>query len=145
MHNKISFPPVYYFLIGLVFFQGISGLYGGSILVFDPTGENMKLPLHLLEGTPFEDYLFPGILLLLILGIFPTVVAYGLWRRYSWSWTGAFIVSLALIIWIGVQISMIGYRVQPPLQAIYGVLGIIILFTLLSAGCRKVFKIGKSK
>lgn len=140
MSRKISFPPVYYFLIALVLFQGASGLYGGSMLVFDPSGEVLKLPLPLLESTPFIDYLFPGIILLLILGIIPTIVAYGLWRRYTWAWTGALFVSFALIIWIGVQIALIGYRAQPPLQAIYGVLGFIMLFTLFAPGCRNVFR-----
>lgn len=140
MSTKITHPPLFYFLIVLVFFQGVSGLYGGSMLIIDSTGQSLELPLNLLNDTPFDDYLMPGTILLLILGVFPTIVAYGLWRRYTWAWTGALIVSLALIIWIGVQISMIGYRAQPPLQAIYGALGLIMLFTLFGSGCRKIFK-----
>lgn len=140
MSKKITFPPVYYFLIALMFFQGVSGLYGGSLLVFDPSGELLKLPLLLLESTPFNNYLFPGIILLLILGIIPTIVAYGLWHRYTWAWTGALFVSFALIIWIGVQIGLIGYRAQPPLQVIYGLLGFIMLFTLFAPGCSNVFR-----
>jgi len=40
---------------------------------------------------------------------------------------GAVVVGTALIIWIGVEIAMIGYHVEPPLQLIYGVEGILLL------------------
>jgi len=42
------------------------------------------------------------------------------------------VVGVALLIWIGVEIAMIGYQSQPPLQLIYGLVGFFILiFTLL--------------
>jgi hypothetical protein len=55
------------------------------------------------------------------------VVFYGLWKRSKWAWMGAMTVSAALIIWIGVEIWMIGYHSEPPLQLVYGLLGVILL------------------
>jgi hypothetical protein len=116
-----------YLLIGLILFQGISGLFGGFALIIDQTGELLQMPLSMLEGSPFDTFLIPGIILLTVLGIFPMVVFYGLWKRSNWAWMGALRVSVALIIWIGVEIWMIGYHSEPPLQLVYGLLGVILL------------------
>ncbi len=117
----------FYLLIALLFFQGISGLLGGASLVVDPTGEILSMPMSLLDESPFDSYLIPGMILLLVLGVFPLVVLYGLTQRKAWAWKGAILVSLALIIWIGVEITMIEYHSEPPLQLIYGSVGIVLL------------------
>jgi uncharacterized BrkB/YihY/UPF0761 family membrane protein len=116
-----------YLLIGLILFQGISGLFGGFALIIDQTGELLQMPLSMLEGSPFDTFLIPGIILLTVLGIFPMMVFYGLWKRSNWAWMGALTVSVALIIWIGVEIWMVGYHSEPPLQLVYGLLGVILL------------------
>lgn len=117
----------FYTLFALLFFQGISGLFGGGALVLDPTGSILQMPISLLDGSPFDTYLIPGLILLLVLGIFPLIVLYGLWKRKPWSLFAAFLVSIALIIWIGVEIIMVGYHSEPPLQLIYGLTGIALL------------------
>ena len=111
----------------LLLFQGISGLYGGGALILDSSGSMIQLPASFLEGSPFETYLVPGIILFVVLGVFPLIVWYGLWRRTSWSWQGAVLVSVALVIWIAMEIVMIGYQSEPPLQLIYGVVGVALL------------------
>ncbi len=122
--------------MGLMLFQGISGLYGGIALVMDPSGDLLKMPISILENSPFENFLIPGLILLTILGIFPIIVLYGLWKRRYWSWIGALTVSTALIIWIGVQIWMVGYHPEPPLQIIYGLLGLILFILTIHSSVR---------
>jgi len=113
-------------------FQSLSGLFGGLMLILDPTGNSLNMPLSLLNNSPFNDYLVPGLILFLILGMIPFVVLNGLWKRKNWSWYGSLLVSLALIIWIAVEVLMIGYQAEPPLQLIYGLAGILLLiFTLM--------------
>ena len=129
-----------YTLIILMLFQGISGLIGGIALVIDPSGELLQMPLSMLEGSPFDTFLIPGIILLTILGIFPMCVVYGLWVRLNWAWMGSLLVSVALIIWIGVEIWMVGYHTEPPLQLIYGLLGLILLVLVLMPSVRNQFK-----
>jgi hypothetical protein len=107
--------------------QGLSGLGGGVTLVADPTGASLGLPDDLLEHSPFRNYLIPGLILLVVLGVVPLIVSWGLWRRRRWSWYGSVFVGIALIVWIIVQIMLIGYGTDPPLQAIYGGLGVTIL------------------
>ena len=122
-HNSISL----YLMMALILFQGVSGLFGGFALVADPTGAVLSMPVTLLEGSPFDNFFIPGLILLTILGIFPVVVFYGIWVRADWAWTGALLVSTALIAWIGFEILMVGYHDDPPLQLIYGLLGLILL------------------
>jgi len=113
-------------LVGLLF-QGLSGLWGGGALVADPTGDLLQMPLSLLDDSPFSDYFVPGLILLTALGVGPLIVALGLWRRRPWAWYGAVAVGGALVVWIGVEVWMIGYHTDPPLQLIYGTLGVLLL------------------
>lgn len=116
----------FYILSALILFQAASGLYGGGALILDPTGSSLQMPLSLLEGSPFNDYLIPGMILFVVLGIFPSIVFYGLLRKKVWAWLGAVLVGVALIIWIGTEIVMVGYHAEPPLQLVYGLVGIIL-------------------
>lgn len=129
-----------YFLMILMLFQAISGLFGGIALVVDPSGELLQMPLFMLQGSPFNTFLIPGIILLTILGIFPMIIFYGLLKHRIWAWIGALAVSVALIIWIGVEIWMVGYHSEPPLQLIYGLLGLILLGLVTLPSVRNQFK-----
>lgn len=140
MSTKKSRPGGIYLIMGLLLFQGLSGLAGGFGLASDPTGASLQIPASWLEGSPFNDYLVPGLILLVILGIFPLVVLYGLWSNSNWSWFGVFGVGAALVIWIGIEISVIGYHSRPPLQAIYSLIGIAILVLLFLPSVRRFFK-----
>lgn len=129
--TRPSRPVTLYVLMACLLFQGLSGILGGFMLVSDPSGESLQIPLNWLQGSPFNDYLIPGLVLLIVLGVFPLVVIYGLWVRASWAWLAALLVGIALLIWIGVEILVIGYQTQPPFQLIYGVLGIVIVVLTL--------------
>ena len=118
--------PTSLLLIGLGF-QGLSGLFGGGALIASPSGRLLHLPLNLLQGSPFSDYLVPGLILFTILGIGPLVVAFAVWKQRLWGWYGTIATGGALLIWIGVEIWMVGYHTDPPLQLIYGSLGAVLL------------------
>ncbi|MBN2245425.1 MAG: hypothetical protein JW755_06240 [Candidatus Aminicenantes bacterium] len=140
MANKNSKPVNIYILLVLILFQGLSGIVGGIGLVLDPTGKSLQLPIEWLEGSPFDDFQIPGLILLFVLGIYPLVVLYRLWRKLKWAWFAAFIVGAALIIWIGVEIMIIGYHPQPPLQLIYGLVGLFILIFVFLPSVRLYYK-----
>jgi hypothetical protein len=122
-----------------VFFQALSGLGGGAFLIADPTGETLNLPLSFLSNSPFPDYFLPGIILFSVLGVYPLTVTAGLWKRKYWGWLGSILLGIALLIWIFVEIIMIGYQSEPPLQLIYGILGIVILFLALLPSTKNFF------
>ena len=117
---------------------GIGALAGGLVLMIAPRGEIMPLPLSALAGSPFDTYLVPGLILFGVLGFGPLVAARLAWLRHPLAPTAAFIVGAGLLIWVAVEIAIIGYSNEPPLQAIYGVLGVAILLVairwLLDAG-----------
>ena len=132
-----------YILFVFIIFQGLSGLAGGISLILDPSGKSIQLPLSWLEGSPFSNYLIPGLILFVVLGLYPLVVFYSLLKKLRWSWFAAFTLGAALIIWIGVEIIIIGYQPQPPLQLIYGLVGLVILFLVFLPSFRRFLKSGK--
>jgi hypothetical protein len=121
-----------YLLIIFVLLQGISGLLGGISLIIDPSGGQIGLPVNWLEGSPFENFLIPGIILLTVLGVFPLVTTMGLISGTRKALISSRLIGYALLIWIGVEIIIIGYRPDPPLQLIFGIEGVIILLLAYS-------------
>ena len=140
MTKKQARPISVYLLMAALLVQGLSGVAGGIGLVFDPTGGNIQIPVSWLEGSPFNSYFIPGLILLFALGLFPLIVLYGIWLRLSWSWMAALLVALALVVWIFLEILIIGYHSRPPLQLIYGLLGIAMLVLVLLPSARRDFR-----
>jgi hypothetical protein len=109
----------------------IGALCGGLVLIVAPRGEIMPLPLSALAGSPFETYLGPGLILFTVLGLGPLIAARLAWIRHPLAPVAAFVVGVALLIWVAVEIAIIGYSNEPPLQAIYLVLGAVITIAAL--------------
>lgn len=130
MRNDSASRPLTYGLVGLLLFQGLSGLAGGYGLVADPSGAALGLPLEWLAGSPFSTYLIPGLILLLVLGVGPLIGAYLVAFRKPGGGAAAVAIGASLVIWIGVQIAIVGYQPFPPqlpFQVLYGLVGAIIL------------------
>ena len=130
-------PPAVALLSGLLAFQGISGLGGGLALILDPTGEAIGIPVAWLDGSPFPDYLIPGVVLFALLGLIPLLVARAVWLGRPRSWMASLIVGAALVTWIAVQILVVGYQARPPLQLTYGSVGVLLLVLSMSASVRR--------
>lgn len=118
----------------------MSGLGGGIGLVADPTGAFVGLPLGWLRGSPFEDYLVPGLVLLTVLGVAPLFAAWGLWTGRRWSWRAGVAIGGALLMWLAAQIAVVGYQSDPPLQLAYGVLGALIVVLALRPSVREALR-----
>lgn len=144
-------PPAVYILWILVLFQAVSGLFGGVALLASPTGALLQMPLLMLDGTPFSSYLVPGLILLLLLGVLPSVLVYALlarpvwlwadilniYREVHWSWTYALYTGIMLVIWIDVQIFLVGYGHF--IQTLYGLIGIALVIAALVPSVRKYY------
>ena len=129
-------PAALHLLVLLLLIQGVSGLAGGLALSLDPTGEAIGLPLIWLRGSPFPDYRLPGLFLLAVLGAVPLWVAARVWRRRAWAWPAALMVGLVLLAWLVVEIRVVGLQDDPPLQAIYGLVGAGIVILCLAPSVR---------
>jgi hypothetical protein len=106
-------------LLVLEVLLSLGALGGGLVLILAPRGEIMPLPLSALAGSPFDTYLGPGLILFSVLGLGPLAAARLAWLRHPFAPVAAFIVGVALLIWVAVEIAIIGYSNEPPLQAIY--------------------------
>ena len=88
-------PALAWVLFGLLVLQALGGIAGGAALAIKPNGDLLKMPPTYIEGSPVRDYRVPGLILLLVLGVFPLVVAIGFLQRRPWAWFGAFAVGCA--------------------------------------------------
>lgn len=106
-------------------------------LTLDPSGASIGLPLVWLEGSPFADYLIPGVVLTSLLGVVPLLAAYGVWTSRPWSWAVSLGIGAALLVWLAIEIAVIGYQAQPPLQLVYGVVAAVIILSTTSPSVRR--------
>ena len=110
---------------------GIGALGGGLVLMIAPRGEIMPLPLSALAGSPFDTYFVPGVILSGVLGFGPLIAAGLIWLRHPLAPVAALVVGAGLLIWVVVEVAIIGYSNEPPLQAIYGILGVVIVLVAI--------------
>ncbi len=142
-----------YILILSVTFLSVGAIYGGFNLMNDPSGDSIKLPITLLEGTIFENYMIPGIILFLLLGFFPLFLIFPLifkpkwpminglniYKNYHWAWTYTVYTAIMLIIWINIQTMILG--TGSVIQGSLGLLGVFILIISLMPATKRYYRI----
>jgi hypothetical protein len=131
-HGRPPLSPLARASIVLEVILGIGALAGGLVLIVAPRGEIMPLPVSALDGSPFDTYLWPGVILFAVLGLGSLAAAGLALRRHAIAPLAAFAVGVALLIWVVVEIAIIGYSTEPPLQAIYLVMGVVITAVALA-------------
>ncbi len=97
-------------LIIIEFFNGLSGLAGGYGLIADPSAASLGMELSWLEGTPFNDYLIPGIVLLTFNGLGNTIAAILSLRKNKYMNEVAVFFGFGMMIWIASQVLWIGHK-----------------------------------
>lgn len=146
-------PFVAYLLIALQLLLGIGAVAGGSFMLINPSGELLGLGLELLDGSPFDDYLIPGLLLTLVLGVMPLLVACGLiwrfparvadrlnlYRDTHWSWSFSLYTGYALVIWIAAQVYFL--QAVQGVHLLYWTIGFAIQIVTLLPRTRKYYVI----
>ncbi len=118
-------------LIVLELIIGVAAVGGG---VYALTGAP-SVPREYLKGTPFRSYLVPGLVLIVIVGGSMLLAATLLILEVGWARVVSLEAGVILVAWIGMQVSMIGYRHW--LQPVMGALGLAIVvlsFLLPSPG-----------
>lgn len=110
----------------LVTFIAVTSTLSGSLMITDPSGNMLNLPLNLLEGTPFKNFLVPGILLFGVVGTINLIaVFYHLQRhpaRYNWAMAGGAVITGWIIIQM-ILISTVHW-----LHFLYLGIGIMVFF-----------------
>lgn len=139
-------PGTVILLFVLQAFLGLGAIGGGLVLLADPSGEMLGMPASVLERSPFHNFVIPGILLLVIFGLLPLLVLYGLVKKPEWpwgygltpfkslhaAWSFSLYIGFGQIIWIMVQTFMM--NAVSIIHVFYMSLGMLIqIVTLLPA------------
>ncbi len=142
-------PFLLYLLINLHLVLGISALYGGWSLLFDPVGLGVD-PVWIARS-PLSNYIIPGLFLFFVQGVFPLFIAIGLWKKPAWrraealniypnrhwAWTYSLFSGLILIGWISVQLVWLpSFWLQPLFIAV----GLVILICTLWPGVMRYYE-----
>ncbi len=141
-------PLSVWVMIALLAFLGINAVVAGGLFIIAPDGHLIQMPLSNLDGSPFSNFLIPGMLLFAFVGVYSLVIAWGLLRllpwqwpnlinpfkRFHWSWAGSLAAGLILIIWILVQIQWVQFGL---LHIICLAWGVLILMIGLLPGVRR--------
>ncbi len=130
MENTKVKMKVYIGLGALQAFIGLGALGGGFMLVRDPSGSGLELPMSLLEGSPFPDFLIPGMFLLAVNGVGSMIGAGLSFTRRRYAQEIAIVLGAILVAWIVIQIVIISSFHW--MHVLYFILGIIELWIGLS-------------
>jgi hypothetical protein len=95
--------------------------------MYDPSGAWIGLPLEWLHGSVFTSYFIPGLILVSLLGVVPLIVMWFVWTKRGWYPDASLLVGVTLLTWIAIEVLVVGYQAQPPLQLIYGILAVFII------------------
>ena len=87
---------------------GFSALPSGIFLMIFPDGNKLKMPLSMLDRSPFSSFFLPGLILASVIGIGHLAAAAMTVRRLRFFPQAGAVTGLSLMIWIFVQVSMIG-------------------------------------
>jgi hypothetical protein len=127
-----------------------NAFYGGISFILEPDGSLLKINPEWLEKSPFTNFLIPGILLILFMGILPFIALIGLFSKKNlrflsalnffpekrWGWTYTIYSGIVTSIWIIVQQLITGYFV---LQPVIAAIGMLIIITSLLPRVQKYF------
>jgi len=87
---------------------GVGAVVSGAMLIADPSGAPLHAPVEMLKGSPFHDFLLPGVILFLVNGVGQLGAGVLSIRLHRWSGFIGAVFGFGLMIWIFVQVSMIG-------------------------------------
>jgi len=145
MQRPITLWPLLFALV----FLATGGLYGGISMLTDPTGGSLGLT-EVLPNLPVPDYIMPGLFLLIVMGLLPLLLTYGLLARpnrtwaetlsrwgHHWAWLGTLALGAVLAVWLIVQGLLIGFRW--PIQYVTAVDGFLIVMLALAPGVRRFY------
>ncbi len=141
-------PAALYLLVFFLVFLAAGGLYGGVAMLLDPSGGALQMT-EVLPSLPVPDYTLPGLFLLVVMGVTPLLLAYGLLARpawawaaplsraghHHWAWSGALVLGLVLGVWLVVQGLLIGLRW--PIQYVTAANGVAIVALALVPEVRR--------
>jgi hypothetical protein len=116
---------------GLLIFGALNAFGGGCYGLSGAPG----VPLAWLEGTPFSNYFLPSLILLFVVGGSLLTAGAAVLARARFARLTAAAAGGILLIWITVQLALIGHvSWMQPATAIAGVVIVVLTYLLDGAG-----------
>jgi hypothetical protein len=107
-------------------FLGVTSIVGGIPLMLDPTGHLMRMPLSLLEHSPFHSFLIPGALLFATNGVLSLLVFMATLRRTNGYENLVVFQGCVIAGWITVEVVLLQGVVWA--HYVYWAVGLILFF-----------------
>ncbi|MEP7129378.1 MAG: hypothetical protein ABI729_10940 [Chitinophagales bacterium] len=114
------------FLHLLLGFVAMSSAFSGVLLLLHPDGSTLNLSTELLNGTPFNDFFIPGLILSVVVGGTHLAAIVQNMKHATTQYTWAMAAGITLSGWIIFQMLLIGS--EQWLQLFYLVIGILTIF-----------------
>ena len=141
-------PITLWLLVASLIFLSFGGLYGGILMLTDPSGKSLQMD-SVLPQLLVPNYILPGLFLLFVMGLTPLFLTFGLLARpkwiqlpilfrHYWAWTATLTLGILLILWLTLQAFLIGF--QWPIQYITAVNGLLIILFALIPQVRTYFE-----
>ena len=116
-------------LIGLEVLVAVPAIVAGVLFLLDTDGRLLGMSTEALGESPFTDYLVPGLLLLVVVGLGFLGLAMWTWVRAPHAAELAVIGGTGLVLFEAIEYLMIGFNAQ---QAIVAMIGVAIAATALT-------------
>jgi hypothetical protein len=113
-------------IIFIELFIAFLGLATGSNLLADPSGRSIGLDV-LKDKIPFQNLALLGLWFIGPYGVFPAVLGYGFFKGKRWAWKPALYLAIVEVIWVLIQIPMVG---RSYLQAAIGLIALSTIYLL---------------
>jgi hypothetical protein len=94
----------------LLAFMSLNALPAGILLILRPDGSLIGLPPSLLAGSPFPDFLVPGLVLAFAVGGASLLAFLLVLFRHPYARRAVLLAGLIQIGWISCQVAFIGYQ-----------------------------------
>jgi hypothetical protein len=114
-------------LAALCLLVGAAAIAGGIGLIASPDGSAMRLPLALLEPSPFDSFLIPGLILLVVIGFGSTIAGALVLRDTRRADAVAVLAGMSLLLWITAQMAMLRTIDFPQLGCLAVGIAIVLL------------------
>jgi hypothetical protein len=117
---------LYYILGSLQVITAIGAIPAGYGLLMDTTGQGVGMSTELLENSPLDSFLLPGLFLLLVNGLGHLVGSWLSFSRHRFAGYTGLILGVLLSLWIIIQVAWIS--LSSVLQPLYLLIGLINVY-----------------
>lgn len=137
-------------LILVLLSLALGGFSGGIPMLADPANGGYLEFAEMLPLLPVSNLILPGLFLLVVMGLYPLLLAFALitqptwnwldrwfqWNKYYWAWIGCLVLVVIIAIWLVYEGWLVGWW---PITYATAVQGFLILLFAMMPSVRKYY------